>query len=111
MPPTVDRDVNVRIYRDIHLFVLTLIVESESYATICLVPVRLKRLKSNNFMDYLETSHRNLAWFNDRHKDKQLDIHAPFQRNPFGRSPKAIFDRHYLEGVANSGALYARSGR
>ena len=33
-------------------------------------------------MNYLETAHRNVAWFNDRFKSGELDMHAPFQRNP-----------------------------
>lgn len=33
-------------------------------------------------MNYLETAHRNIAWFNDRHRNGELDMHPPFQRNP-----------------------------
>ncbi len=33
-------------------------------------------------MNYLETAHRNIAWFNDRHRSGELDMHPPFQRNP-----------------------------
>src|SRR5437016_5649113 len=33
-------------------------------------------------MNYLETAHRSVAWFNDRHRSGELDMHPPFQRNP-----------------------------
>jgi hypothetical protein len=33
-------------------------------------------------MTYLETAHRNIAWFNDRHRGDELEMHPPFQRNP-----------------------------
>jgi hypothetical protein len=33
-------------------------------------------------INYLETAHRNIAWFNDRHQDGSLDMKPPFQRNP-----------------------------
>lgn len=39
-------------------------------------------------MNYLETAHRNIAWFNSRNRASELDMRPPFQRNPVWTYPQ-----------------------
>jgi hypothetical protein len=42
-------------------------------------------------MSYLETAHRNIAWFNARFRAGELDMHPPFQRNPVWTTPQKSY--------------------
>lgn len=51
-------------------------------------------------LNYLETAHRNIAWFNDRHKAGELQMRAPFQRNPvWTNSQKSYLIDTILRGL------------
>jgi hypothetical protein len=42
-------------------------------------------------LSYLETAHRNVAWFIDRHRNQELDMRPPFQRNPVWTTSQKSF--------------------
>jgi hypothetical protein len=51
-------------------------------------------------MSYLETAHRNIAWFNARFRDGELEIRPPFQRNPvWTNAQKAYLIDTILRGL------------
>jgi Protein of unknown function DUF262 len=40
---------------------------------------------------YLDTAHRNIAWFNTQFREGRLDMHPPFQRNPVWTTPQKSY--------------------
>ena len=78
IPPTVDRDIKVRIYRDFdclrgyHVrnvkFLKNRIIES--------------RGGEMNQMSFLDSTHRNIIWFKRVMEADELQMKPPYQRNP-----------------------------